>query len=362
MLSCLLFESACVSKKDYERVREEDTVESYEKYLKTHENGKYTKRVLKRLEELSFEQATKDHTYSSYVAFVERFPFGTLAKEAETRAEDIRAGELGITLYRGLPEDYFRIVTATELPYRIMIRANLEKGRDRESEIRWFEEFKSREVLIPMDPRKVYRVRPDITLRLRESTVAFCSMSWALLEAEAWARDRLIKTYKIAGDRIVRYLLYEMCKDQRLYSSVFQISQREVESVARDFRHALRRLPLSGSLAMEYELRSAGDEWDHSLIQEFLDFLDAHPLCKEFCIYERGHPPTRTYTQRAFITVDPETHIPLFRISRQFPGEAEVADWSAWNSKRMLMQKDFFFSKMFLDILAALVAKGVLAY
>jgi hypothetical protein len=354
----LFLNSACLSKWSYEKAREEDTIKAYEAFLEAHKSQKYAKKARERLEELYFAKAQKEATYGAYSAFIEKYPFGKFSKEAERRAEDLRAGEMGIHLYRSLPDDYYQTVTATELPFRIMVKAKVEESRDRALEIKWFEELHRRDLFVPMDPRKVYRVKPDMTLHLRESMVEFYSSPWAFIEAEVWIRDTFIKQYRIAAYRIEQYLLYEIFKDHKLYNGFFQISKDATESVAKEFDQALHRLPLPGSLAIEYELHASGSEWDHALIQEFLDFIKAHPLCKDLYVYPRGRPSSRTLAQKSFIRVDPETHIPVFSIGTQFHGKQ--ADWSTWNSKRILVEKDFFFKKMLLDILDTILSQGAL--
>jgi hypothetical protein len=357
----LSLQGACLSKWRYEKLRKQDSIEAYEAYLKDHTHDKYTAQVQARLEELCFERAEEEGTYAAYTEFLERFPRGRHAAAAEAMAEDIRAREGGIRLCRDLPEDYYATLSGTELPFRILVKAIDHGAQKEKTEMRWFEEFKRRDALVPLDPRKSYAVRPDLTLEVTESSVTLCRRPLPSVEARLWAGPTMIKVYKVAGAYFQQCVLYGLLKDQETIGTHFRVSKRKVETVEARFAQVLSELPLRGALSLEYDPDPAGSDWDRTMLRDFAAFLQKYPLCEDMLVYRRGSPPSRALGHhRAFLRVDPDIHAPVFSIGARF--QNDLPHWSAWNSKRILLQKDFFFKKMLLDILESLLMRGVLSH
>lgn len=357
----LSLQGACLSKWRYERLRNQDSIEAYEAYLREHTNDRYTAQVQARLEELWFERAEEEGTYAAYTEFLERFPQGRHAAAAEAMAEDIRASERGIRLCRDLPHDYYASLSGTELPFRIVVRATDHGTQKEKTEMRWFEEFKRRDALVPLDPRRSYTVRPDLTLEVTESTVTLCRRPLPSVEARLWAGPTMIKTYKVAGRYSQQCILYELLKDQETIGTHFRVSKKRVETVEARFAQVLSQLPLEGALSLEYDPDPAGSDWDRTMLIDFAAFLQKYPLCEDLLVYRRGSPPSRALGHhRAFLRVDPDIHAPLFSVGVRFHND--LPHWSAWNSKRILLHREFFFKKMFLDILESLLTRGVLTY
>ncbi len=356
----LWLEGACLSKRDYEKLRALDAIEAYEAYLQQHKDSPYTSRIVARLEELYFEKAEEENTYTAYASFALRFPNGPHARIAQERAEDIRAREMGIHLYRRLPEDYYETLSGIELPFRILVEAADSSTHNLTIEAQWYEEFATRDVLVPLDPRKPVTAPPDLTLRVRESTVTFFTTPWPMVEAALWAGQKLIRNYKVAGTSVRQCVLYELVQDHEAVGKQFRIPKSTIQTVETRFARALSHLPLQGSLSIEYEHATSGSQWDRMLLTEFTAFLRNYPLCTNLLVYERGHPPERAVGHKAFLRVDPDNHAPVFSSGIRFRND--LPRWSVWNSKRIVLQKDFFFLKMLLDILDYLVFNGILTY
>ena len=184
-----------------------DTPEAYEAFLDKHpDDPEYSPKARKHLERLSFEEARKQDTFQSYRQFLKKFPYGKYSTRAQQAAEDIRARELGIHLYRRQPPDFYDWVSSRRLPYRIMVRSSSpDPAGTRHLEGKWYSDLVRRGLFVPMDPQKTYRVSPDLTLYLRESVVILCSKPLALVEAEVLVRGNTVQTYRIAGDYIEQY-------------------------------------------------------------------------------------------------------------------------------------------------------------
>ena len=98
----------CSVKPDYQEARALDTIEAYEAFLAEHpDNEEYSPKARKHLERLSFEEARSLDTFEGYRQFLKKYPYGRYAAKAQQAAEDIRADELGLRLYRKQPPDFY---------------------------------------------------------------------------------------------------------------------------------------------------------------------------------------------------------------------------------------------------------------
>ena len=347
----LLTGAACTTRRDFNRAEQEDTLQAFETFLEKHPGKKaYAPRAKARLEILAFEQARRKDTYTGYIDYLNRFPFGTYSRLAAGRAEDLRAEELDIHLYRTLPGDYYEQVSPRELPYRILVRSSDPAGMDSEHlERKWVDELKRRDLLGPMDPREASVVSPDLTLYVRESVVRLCRVPRALVQAELWVDNQRVQEYRVAGDRIEQLLLYEIFLDRGLYDSFFRIPDKERTELENRFDALQATLPLRESIALEFDLRQDSWHWDREVTLAYAEFLRGLPLCNDFTAYARGKPPDRAYKKRIFFRVDPETHSPSLR--RQWSTSGPSTTWRAWNAKWILRDRDHFFKKMTLELL-----------
>jgi hypothetical protein len=356
---CLLFlfgVAACSAGPDFREATRLDTPEAYEAFLQKHPDNKdYSPQVEKRLEELAFQEARRQNTYEAYLRFMKRFPHGAGAKWAQQAAEEVRAEELGIHLYRSQPPDFYAWVDSRRLPYRILVRsASAEPAGTAHVERKWYEELVRRGLFVPMDPQKTYRVSPDLTLHVRESVVVLCVTPLALVDAEVRVRGTPVKQYRIGADHIEKYLLYEIFRDQGLYDPLLRASEEAVQAVNERFEQRRRGLPLEGSLALEFDLAQQAPESDQEMMREFVAFLKEVPISERLFAYPRGRPPNRLFDQRLYLTVDQELHYP--RASKRWSTASSSLDWTAWNTRWILENKDYFFKKMTLDLLDLLTA------
>ncbi len=346
----------CSVKPDYQEARALDTPEAYEAFLNKHPDDKeYSPKARKHLESLSFEEALKKDTFGGYTQFLKKYPYGKYTVRAQQAAEDIRASELGIHLYRRQPPDFYDWVSSRRLPYRIMVRSSSpDPAGTRHLEGKWYSELVRRGLFVPMDPQKTYRVSPDLTLYLRETVVVLCSKALALVEAEVRVRGNTVQTYRVAANHIEQYLLYEIFKDQDLYDPLFRAPQEAVRTVEERFEQWQKKLPLEGSLALEFEITQQASEEDQATIREFVDFLRELPLYEGFHAYPRGRPLTRVTSRRLYLGVNQETRSP--QASMRWRSAGSSVDWSDWNTKWILEDRDYFFKKMTLDLLDLLTA------
>ena len=357
LLVVLLTAFGCSVKPDYQKARALDTPEAYEAFLDKHpDDAEYSPRAKRHLERLAFKQAREQDTYGSYTEFLKTYPYGKYAEQAQEAAEDIRAGELGIHLYREQPLDFYDWVSSRRLPYRILVRSSsLEPAGTRHLEMKWYEELVRRGLFVPMDPQKTYPVSPDLTLYLRETVVILCVRPLALVEAEVRVRGRTVQSYRIAADHIEQYLLYEIFKDHRLYESLFRAPEAAVRTVEERFEQKKREFPMEGALALEFEISQQASEEDQQMIRDFVGFLRALPLYEQFQAYPLGHPSDPVTSRRLFLGVNQETHAP--QASRRWRSSGPTVDWSSWNTKWILEDRDYFFKKMTLDLLDLMAAK-----
>jgi len=348
---------ACSAKKDFQKASEEDTIQAYQSYLEKHggkdKNNKYEKRYVsraeKRLEELTYDETCRQDDFEAYQAFLEKYPVGKFSREAERRGEDRRAEELGIHLYRSLPADYYEKVNTRSLPYRTLVRASSLQGPpSQELATTWYEDLVRMDLFVPMDPDEAYPVSPDITLDVRQAVVYLCVRPRAYVEAEAWARGKRIKNYRVAADNGLKALLYEIFCDRELFDKVLGIPDEEKRIVRERFTDLERRLPKSGSVALEMEVRQDTYPWDQEISVGFAEFLgQLHPY-ETFASYLRGQPPDRSFHQRVFFRVDPQIHSPYVRTNWSSIGP--TLEWQAYNSKWIETEKEYFFRKMTLDL------------
>lgn len=87
----LVFLIGCTSMNGaYMKATREDSVKSYERFLKSYPKSPYAEAAKKRLEALkeekAFPEAEAANTVSAYTAFYQRFPDGKLGEEARKRA------------------------------------------------------------------------------------------------------------------------------------------------------------------------------------------------------------------------------------------------------------------------------------
>lgn len=357
LLLILLFAAVgCSVRPDYQEACALDTPEAYEAFLDKHPDDKeYSPKAKKRLEQLCFEEAREKDTFAGYTQFLKKYPYGKYTARAQQAAEVIRARELGIHLYQSQPADFYDWVSSRRLPYRIMVRSSSpDPAGIRHLEGKWYSELVLRGLFVPMDPQKTYRVSPDLTLYLRETVVILCSKALALVEAEVRVRGNTVQTYRIAGDHIEQYLLYEIFKDQGLYDPLFRAPQEAVRTVEERFEQWRKKLPLEGSLALEFEITQQASEEDQAMIRDFVGFLRELPLYESFQAYPRGQPSARITSQRLYLGLNQETQSP--QASLQWRSAGASVDWSDWNTKWILEDRDYCFRKMTLDLLDLLTA------
>ena len=356
LLLVLITVAACAARRDYNEAVLQDTVEAYGEFLHKHpDKKKYSTPAEVRLEMLSFNEATRQDTFPAYIDFLKKFPSGKFSQLADKRAEEIRAKALDIHLYRSLPADYYDQVSTRELPYRILVRSSDTRGEISDHlERKWYDELVRRDLFLPMDPRKTYPVRPDLTLYLRESVIRLCRSPLTLVEADVWVGDQKVKSYRIAGDRIDQYLLYEIFRDRGIYDALFRIPDNEKKVVADRFERFRKEMPRPGSLAFEFEVRQDASAWDEEATLAFVGFLKEQPLYDDFTVYPRGQPPDHPYLQRIYYRTDPEIHAPYVR--EKWSTAGPLKHWNRWNSKWILQERDYFFKMMTLDLLDLLDA------
>jgi len=356
LLILLLAAGGCSVKPDYQEARALDTPEAYEAFLDKHPDDKeYSPKARKHLESLSFEEARKKDTFGGYTRFLKKYPYGKYTSRAQQAAEDIRASELDIHLYRTQPPDFYDWVSNRRLPYRILVRSSSpDPAGTRHLEGKWYSELVRRGLFVPMDPQKTYRMSPDLTLYLRETVVILCTNALALVEAEVRVKGNTVQTYRVAADHIEQYLLYEIFKDQDLYDPLLRAPQEAVRTVEERFEQWRKKLPLEGSLALEFEITQQASEEDQAMIREFVDFLGELPLYEGFNAYPRGRPSTRVTSRRIYLGVNQETQSP--EASMQWRSAGASVDWSDWNTRWILEDRDYCFKKMTLDLLDLLTA------
>ncbi len=350
----LCFLASCAARKDFRAATEQDTVEAYSRFLQEHpEKSSYASLARKRLEELSFQEAQKADTFPAYIHFLARFPLSPFAPEARQRAEDIRSAELGIHLYRAQPADFFDVVVSRALPFRIqVVSLNTDERERKRIERKWYEELLRRGLFLPMDPAKVYPFSPDLTLRVRESTLDLCGNPYVLAEAQAAVRERTVRSYRVAADRIETYLLYEIYRDAPAFRQILWIAQEERERVEAAFRSLKAAAPLKQTVVLEFDLDQQSTHWDQEMVRRFLDFLKEARLWENLLAYPRGSPLSQTEGTRLFLRVDSSSHAPS--LYRQWSPATSGPDWAAWNSAWILEDRDYFFKKMALDLVALL--------
>jgi len=346
----LLLLPSCMARKAYEKASEQDTVQSYEAFLKKYgDKKKYADRAEKRLEELSYEEARAADTYQAYEAFLGKYPTGRYSPDAERRGEDLRAEELGIHLYRRLPGDYYEKVTTRYLPYRILVRAQaLQGASSAELAARWYANLERRDLFVPMNPEESYPVSPDITLDVRQAVVYLCGRPRAYAEAETRARGIRIKTYRVAANQVEEALLYEIFADRQLYDAVLAVPEEEKRKVAERFDQFRQRLPRRGSVAFEVDVAQDTWSWDREVAVGFSEFLAGLQPYETFAAYLRGQPPDRTFERRIFFRMDPQIHSPYLRTEWSTTGP--TLKWEAYNAKWIVSEREYFFRKMTLDI------------
>ncbi len=84
LLALVLAASACDT---FPQVRQQDTIEAYEKYLAEHPDSNYAAEAKGRLETLMYEKAKTDQTLEAYDAYMKRFPNGMFAEKARNERE-----------------------------------------------------------------------------------------------------------------------------------------------------------------------------------------------------------------------------------------------------------------------------------
>ncbi len=351
ILIVLLTALGCSVKPDYRKARDLDTPEAYEAFLKKHpDDPQYSSQAKRHLEKLAFKEAEEKDTFDGYARFLREHPYGKYAEQAQESAEDIRARELGIHLYRAQPPDFYDWVSSRRLPYRILVRSSSpDPAGTRHLEMKWYEELARRGLFVPMDPQKTYPVSPDLTVYLRESVVVLCLKPLALAEAEVRVKGKTVRTYRIAADHIEQYLLYEIYRDHRLYESFFRAPEASVRTVEVRFERERNKFPLEGALALEFDISQQASEEDQEMIRDFVAFLRALPLYEKFQAYPRGHPSDPVTSRRVYLDINEETHAPQASKGWRLAGSS--VDWSAWNTKWILEDRDYFFKKMTLDLL-----------
>lgn len=348
----LCLSASCTARKDFRAATEEDTVKAYSRFLQDHpEKSSYTSLARKRLEELSFQEAQKADTFAAYMDFLARFPLSPLAPEARRRAEDIRSADLGVHLYRSQPADFFDVVVSRALPFRIqVVSLNTDERERKHIERKWYEELLRRGLFLPMDPAKVYPFSPDVTLKARESTLDLCGNPYVLLEAQAVVRGRTVRSYRVAADRIEPYLLYEIYRDASFFRDILWIVPEERKRVEAAFQSLKAAAPLRQTVVLEFDLDQQSTHWDQEMVRGFLDFLKEARLWENLFAYPRGSPLPPTEGIRLFLRVDSYSHSPS--LYRQWSPATSGPDWTAWNSAWILEDKDYFFKKMTLDLVA----------
>jgi hypothetical protein len=354
-LFLLFLGAACSAGPDFEEARALDTQEAYVAYLEKHPDNKdYSPEAKRRLESLRFQQAQELNTYEAYARFLKKYRFGPYADQAAQAAEDIRAEEFGISLYRAQPADFYTWVDSRRLPYRILVlSSSQDMAATNHVERKWYMELLRRGLFVPMDPQKAYQVSPDLTLHVRESVINLCIAPLALVEAEVRVGGATVKKYRIAAGHIEKYLLYEIFRDQRLYDPLLRPSKEAVQDVEDRFERCQRGLPLKGSLALEFDLPQQAPEADQEMIREFVKFLRGLPISENLLAYPRGRPSGRLVGQRIYLSVDQELHYP--RASKRWSTVGSSVDWAEWNTKRILVEREYCFKKMTLDILDLLL-------
>jgi len=349
-LLILFSTSSCTVRKDFNKTVSEDSIQSYEQFLENYPEEKgYSKQARTRLEALVYEDAVKRDTFEAYAAFFRRFPYSQRSQEAEHRAEDVRARDLGIHLYRQDPPDYHQLVNRRDLPYRLLVKCSEPEGEtSKHLERIWYEELARRDLFVPLDPGKSYPVLPDISLYVRESVVRLLSYPYKYIEARAVVHDQ-VRVYRIVAENPERFLLYEVFRDRPFYESVLQVPAEEKRRAQDSFKRFCQRLPLPGSMAFEYEIRQHPYEWDQELVLAYTAFLKSLGLFKDLAIFQRGQPPDSPYARSVHFRVDPDTHAPSIR--KQGEHASPSGPWSSWNSKWILSDPDYFFKRMTLDLL-----------
>ncbi len=336
-----------------------DTIEGYRSFLEQHgKKEKYADPAAQRLEELAFEQASREDTHAAYVAFLRDHPTGRFSSRAAMSAEDRRAEELGIRLYRALPNDYYEKVNTWHLPYRILVRASATQGEPpSEIEMSWYTDLVRRDLFVPMHPRKTYPVSPDIIMTVQQAVIYPGARPWAYVEAETWVRGTRVKSYRVAAwSRAENALLYEIFRDRLYYDALLGIPEEERRNVHARFEELKQSLPRQGSVALEVDIRQDASRWDREMALGFSAFLSALNPYEEFITYQRGRPPDKTSRRRIHLRVDPEIHAPFVRTIWTSVGPG--LNWSAWNSKWIATEKDYFFRKMTLDLTSFLEESG----
>ncbi len=348
--------AGCSAKPDYQKARDLDTPAAYEAFLEKHpDDEEYSPRAKRHLERHAFEKAQRQDSFGSYTGFLRRYPYSKYAVLAQQKAETIRAQELGIHLYRGQPPDFYDWVSSRHLPYRILVRSSSpDPAGTRHMERKWYSELTRRGLFVPMDPHETYRVSPDLSVHMRESVITLCARPLALVEAEVRIRGKVVKAYRIAADHIEQYLLYEIFKDRDLYDPLLRTPPEETRVIEKRFERRRKELPLEGSLALEFEITQQASEADQEMIREFVGFLRDLPLYEDFHAYPRGRPSDRMFSQRLYLGVNQETHSP--EASRRWRSAGSSVDWSDWNTKWILSDREYCFKKMTLDLMDLLTA------
>jgi len=252
-----------------------------------------------------------------------------------------------------VPDDYYERVDSAALPFRIrVICPSTDEQEKNHVERKWHEELVRRGLFVPLDPRNAYPFPADMTLRVRESTLYLFTYPWTKVDAEVWVRERHVRTYRIAAQRIEKPLLYEIYGDSELYRSLLRVPEEDRLAVEERFGQLRRNPRAAGSICLEFEIDQRGSHWDQDMIRSFLEFLKGLEFWEDLHVYPRGHPPPATGAERLFLRADPEFHHPVLNRRWNFVGPGP--DWSAWNSAWILVERDHFFRKMTLDLLDAL--------
>ena len=84
-------------------------------------------------------------------------------------------------------------------------------------------------------------------------------------------------------------------------------------------------------------------------MHKFVAFLRELPISENLLAYPRGQPASRLSCPRIYLSIDQELHYP--RASKRWSTVGSSVDWVAWNTKWILVERDYFFKKMTLDIL-----------